>query len=374
MISQPLTYLIRTISIDTDDRLLKTCSFLRRSGIDLEVCAVVNECVPQSADEPIKQVELSLRKTFASGRLTLLKYLELLWRIGYYIQRRPGRRWFVNYDFLPLHLIYLMGGRCCDRPYWDLHEMPPTAMSKVLPLRVIFSFLLRRSLVIVCNDARRKALEELFQVDLGSAVVLRNFPDAASVSRLRSARNSWLRSQSAARDPYRIIIIGGDVPGRYVRESISVVASLRTERQIDLEVHLIGGQKWDGPEDFVYSTGRVPLAELLKRCVTGGTSLCFYSRHNINNRLCEPNRFYQALIAGQHVVTFCHPSLQDIGYPWHHVIDENNFAADLSACLLLIFQMHRDPLRRLEWSQTSQSSTIIFEAQYQKFSDWFLKE
>lgn len=364
-----LSYLIRTYALNSDERFQKTCDFVRRAGASVEVFAVVKYPVPDQKQS--RQVTLWLRRWFPSGRFVALKYLELMIRTAAYMSMRPRRRWFANFDFLPFHLVSAVLSPPTRKPVWDLHEMPPAFVERSELLRRILAFLLGRSAVILCNDARRIAMEDVYDVDLAGALILRNLPARAAHEALVARREAHLAGPLGASDARRIVIVGGGVPGRYVRESIETIATLRRNGHDDLQVLIVGGAAWDGPEDFVQSTGFIPFDQLIACCVSGGISLCFYAMNTPNNRFCDPNRFFQALAAGQHVLTFDHPSLRDLGYPWHHVIDEGSFSDSLFDCLRSILAADDDPQERLAWSRRETGAALVFESQFPRFAAWF---
>lgn len=365
------SYLIRTNALDSDERFNKTCAFLSEIGNEIDVFAIVKRQSAGVSENWIQQ-ELRLRSLFGGGNLVAFKYVELLLRAAWFLASNQGRRWYANFDFLPLHVLTAVLARRDTRPIWDLHEMPPEFVARNPILRRIFSFLLSRSHVIVCNEARREAMEALFGVELPDACVLRNYPALSATQTLVRERLAFLESAAATNDQYRIVITGGNAPGRYVPESIDVIASIREKTGIPLEVVLVGGAPIDHPAGFVKSTGFIPFEELLRRSVVGSISLCFYKTDSRNNWLCEPNRFYQAVTAGQHVLTFDHPSLENVRYAYHHIVDEKDFAASLEAKLLSLLSDSTDPKERLyKAGWECQLSSAVFENQLPAFSSWY---
>lgn len=362
-----ITYLIRTNSLDADERFVKTLFFLSRLGGKTEVFAIVNTLSSQS--KRYAEEQLAFRRIFPSGGMVALKALEMLLRASLYLLTHRGRRWYANFDFLPLHVLTAAFASESRRPIWDLHEMPATRIMRSRVLRWVFAFLLRGSHVIVCNDARRRALEESFGVDLSDALVLHNYPSLKGYEALETGRKRYLETADSRRDIEQIVLIGGHMPNRYVPQATGVINKLREETGRDLRLSIVGGKALEGAEAFVTCTGFIPFTQLIERCVEGGISLCFYARTSLNNTLCEPNRFYQGIAAGQYVVTFDHPSLNDAGYPYHVVIDEEHFAESLRAALLTLLEDHVPPHKRL--ATISSQDGFVFEEQYPAFADWY---
>lgn len=368
-----ISYLIRTNSLNTDDRFNKTHRFLVDAGAECDIFAVVKSRSDGFSLD--SQPMLWSRKHLPDGRFITLKYLEMLLRSSaYLLMSWTQRRWFANFDFLPLHALSVAFSRSRNRPIWDLHEMPPAAVARNPVLRGIFSWLLRRSDVIVCNEARRAALEENFGVDLSGALILRNLPDIRTFKRLRHARKRHLDTVEAAADARTVVILGGASPGRYVEESLEVLAELQSGPLPDLKTRIIGGNVADPLPSFVQATGRIPFAELVEQSVTGSVSLCFYDLRSLNNLYCEPNRFFQALVAGQHVISFIHSSLAGFDYPWHRKITQDDFRAELRAALVEILSDKESASARLSWAETVDHPALTFDSQYPAFLRWLRRE
>ena len=365
------TYLIRTNSLDADERFIKTYAFLVRQGVETDVFAIVKTRSKEYRAQGWKEHLLALRSWFPSGNLLVFKYLELILRAALFMVTHRGRRWYANFDFMVLHLLTATFASRHARPIFDLHEMPnPIFMHRRLP-RALFAYLLRNSHVIVCNASRRDALQDCFGVDLSDALILRNMPSEKTFEKIQNSRAAWLASDTSRVDVdiQEIVLVGGDTPGRFVRESAKVIAALRDETGRDLRLNVIGGTPLTSSYQFVSNTGFIPFNTLAERCVEGGVSLCFYERTSLNNLLCEPNRFYQAICAGQYVLTFDHPTLNEVKYAFHEVIDEKDFDASLRACLIKVLNDNTSAAIRLKTANASES--FIFEQQYDAFHKWY---
>lgn len=363
-----LTYLIRTNSLDSDDRFVKTLAFLDECEQKVEVFAVVKKLSRHRGDFIERQ--LSLRARFRSGHLVMLKYLELIFVTCRYLLRARGRRWFANFDFLPLHFLVACFASSRNRPIWDLHEMPPLFIERNPILRSLFACLLKRSHVIVCNEARRSALADAFGVCLDSALILRNFPSEITRLSLVSARNDYLSRTSVKEDVLSVIIIGGNAPGRFVAESVETIATLRRKTGLDIRVSLVGGEPLVTAHNFVTSTGFISFNQLISDCVKGGVALCFYKMNTSNNLLCEPNRFYQSLLVGQDVLTFAHPSLEKIESLQRHIVDESDFSASLENILKRLIFERLSADRQTRAAIVSTPCDFVFESQLSDFANW----
>ena len=362
-------YLIRTNALDSDERFAKTVQFIRKTNRSVQVFAVVKRRT--SDDWEFIQQRLRLRNILRSGRWIALKYLELLFVTGLFLLRHKGRRWYANFDFIPLQFFSVLFSSRNNRPIWDLHEMPPKVFMKNLILNRVFAYLLRNSHVIVCNRARLEALEVSFGVDLSESLILRNTPGRWAFDELIASTRKYCAVTSSEENVRSIVITGGNAPGRYVSESIEVVREVRHETGVDLRLTLVGGKALETSYEFVNSTGFIPFDQLVQHCVRGGISLCFYSTVSLNNRLCEPNRFYQAIVAAQHVVTFDHPSLRDVSYHRHHVVDEQQFKESLKMILKQIISAPYERQSSLDRAGKASPSILAFESQFSDFEAWF---
>lgn len=364
-----LTYLIRTNSLNSDERFVKTLRFLDECHQETRVFGVVK--TPTERDHGFIQKQLRFREWLPSGHLVSLKYVELVAATFWFIIRYRGRRWFANFDFLPVQVFSTLFAGAKSRPIWDLHEMPPPFVTRNWLLRRVFAFLLRRSHVIVCNDARRRALEEAFGVGLSSALILRNYPGREAREQLVAARQKHLSATERDKDALSVVIVGGNVPGRYVAESVEAIAELRKETGHDIRVTLVGGAPLEPAPDFVASTGFIPFCRLITECVKGGISLCFYRMNTLNNTLCEPNRFYQGLLAGQFVLTFDHPSLNGIRSPQRRIVDEVDFQASLKIALEELIADLLGVDQPAPSSLEDITDVFVFENQLPRFAEWF---
>lgn len=366
-----ISYLIRTNSLDSDERFVKTLKFLKGVEDSIQVFAIVKH--QTQVDRSFIQRRLFFRRIFSGGSWILLKYTEMLLVTAMFLLTHRGRRWFANFDFMPLQILSTIFASRHNRPIWDLHEMPSVSFSHNPLLKKLFAYLLRNSEVIVCNRARLESLQETFGVNLSGALILRNTPGHRTYRKLIETRRNYLSQEMGQRDVRHIIITGGNSPGRFVRESVEVVKALREETGIDVRMTLVGGAAFKTYHEFVSSTGFIPFDQLVNHCVRGDISLCFYETSSINNLLCEPNRFYQAIVAGQHIFTFEHPSLQDVSYSRHHIIDEKNFASSLNCEIKKLIKAPLAHEEDLEVIDSPNTPILPFESQYEIFEVWFLK-
>ena len=130
LIEMSVCYLIRTNALDSDERFAKTVQFIRKTNRSVQVFAVVKRRT--SDDWEFIQQRLRLRNILRSGRWIALKYLELLFVTGLFLLRHKGRRWYANFDFIPLQFFSVLFSSRNNRPIWDLHEMPPKVFMKNL--------------------------------------------------------------------------------------------------------------------------------------------------------------------------------------------------------------------------------------------------
>lgn len=360
-------YLIRTNSLSSDDRYQKTLAFLRECGIRPYTTAVVKTKSIRSDD--LTEIILWSRKYLSSGSFLGIKYIEILGRVLPSLFSRSETFWFANFDFLPLQILltYL-------RPrvtiIWDLHEMPPATFYNNRYLKPIFCRLLLKSRLVVCNKERLQSLEEDFGISLNKSLVLRNFPSETTIKKIQSRRLIYLNNEHRSRC-IQIVILGGDLPGRYVRRSVELLLDLAGRRKVDLNITVVGSMTDPVNDQRCEVTGFLPFESLVERSVEGDISLCFYSLNSKNNIYCEPNRFYQAIASGQYVITFFHDTLVSINYPFHSVISEFNFEEDLEKVVWEIFSSSIPAAIRLKQSMGTVEGDLFFEAQFDNFKRWF---
>lgn len=305
---QKISYYIRTNQTISDDRFTKTYELLRET---YEVSALA--VVKKRSHSNFIEKELSSRKIFKNKLPKFIKFFEMqFFGLIHFLRNKRCIHYFANLDFFLVILISLIFNR---KTIIDLHETP----SKFLLNRFSAFFLgifFSNALFIFCNEQRAKHFCGYYECKY---LVLRNFPSGSTIKELGNLTNLA---------KYDFGIIGGHMPGRYVNEFVDGVLSFNKKFKTEFTILMIG-PKFDSSSNYIVNTGVIPHQDLIKKYNDFKVSVIFYDKSSINNHYCEPNRFYQSLIAKKTILTFEFPTLSEFYNSNCHIIDEVNFQESL---------------------------------------------
>lgn len=222
-----------------------------------------------------------------------------------------------NHEFLLFGLLIRLFTR--TPVVVDLHEHYFTWLFGIRRFSQLF-FLRVFSGVIFAN--RIRALDFLSdRADSENVVIARNFPNIPA--------GSMLVPQYCRNEIYRVGIVGGDVPGRYIRESVQALDILEFKGQLELVTF---GKPLDvQPANVaIHEHGAYQHWEIFDLLGNIDCSLVFYDpKKSANYLLCEPNRFFEAYNSGKTIFCFDHPSLSEFYDEQCFIIDESRFETDL---------------------------------------------
>ncbi len=222
-----------------------------------------------------------------------------------------------NHEFLPVGILLRLFGK--KRVVVDLHEH---YYEKLFHWHWWSNLFFTRIFSGVIFANRKRAEDFMGESgDYSKVTVARNFPDASSGDVLTPAYSN--------NSKFQVAIVGGAVPGRYVRESIRALDQLSLANKI--EIHTFGPEVKE-PTSYVnlkeHGMFKHWEIESLLEDIDG--SLVFYDPStNGNNRLCEPNRFFQAYNLGKIIFTFDHPSISEFFDKYCRIISQTSFADQL---------------------------------------------
>lgn len=353
-----LTYYIRTNSLDSDDRFKKTQQFLKQTGWQVNTIAIVKN--KSAIEENVEESTLFTRDFFRQNSFKAIKYIEFFIKTLFLSRVKSPYSWFANFDFLHVQILFLLLGK---KVIWDMHEYPSSFFVTNPVLRFLFRKMLKKNLVICCNKERLQQLEKDFSMKVVNSLIIRNYPSEDTLNQISQISLSNNKRLNAS-DAFKVGIIGGYLPGRYVDESMQALAKLYDNKLNNIEVTLIGGNTYPvSKQEYIHSTGPISFESLIEQSSKISTSLCFYDPSKLNNYLCEPNRFYQAIALQQYIVTFDFPTLRQFNYSRHRVISVENFELDLIAVLKSISL----EISRGDKPENFSLSEITFENQLSNF-------
>lgn len=319
-----ILHIIKTTGIIYDDRLLKETSTLSELGAEVEIAALEDQNEIGSgktlAGVPWKTLSLKSRKWFPSAKGLSIKSLEFASRTLCYLKKsKADVLWAHNIENLPLVCfagLFWKPFRKARKIVWDLHEFPSTFYREKRIGQIIFNFSLSLSDIVICANQAR--VDELFRGCFSKfsnkATVVENFPtkefSELPKGELPHDLKEWLNG-----DPF-ILVQGMGMLSRRTAESIEAIRQIGGFRvvilgplneSVDREL-----ERRKIPTDLIYVTGMVPQNELYHVIDHAYASIVFYGFTNDNNRLCAPNRLYQAVCRGVPLVCGCNPSMKNL--------------------------------------------------------------
>jgi len=324
MTNQVTKMFIRTDALSQDDRVNKISKLLKEA-CDVQTVAFVKN--GEKVRSGTHLVMLHSRHWNLPKLIRLVEFVvkQIFW---YFKLNKGGILWLNNEDFIFVLFFERLFSRH-EKTVVDFHELPRFIAEKSRIQTWLWRWLLKRSHIIHANEYR-SSLVRLSNVGKQN-YVLRNYPSAVTNAKL-SQSESYEGSKS-------IGIFGLPLEGRYILESIDCVLKSNgaSSREKQYKMYLVGSTRnqyrIDLSPQHVF-TGRLTHTELIDYYNRVDICLCFYGGSSLNNKLCEPNRFFQAYNANKHIVTFDHVSLNEFFDDGVHIINEEDFHEELFALLI----------------------------------------
>ena len=298
--STPRTmYVVRTDALDTEARVSRLFTSLSNRGVTVKVFGVVkkiSEFEFASEEYVCRSDSIGLRPLRLLG-----KYFECNFAAARFLQNegRDGDVYILaNFEFFALGLWLRLFRKTV---VFDLHEH---YHRKLFRYHRVTHFIFAKIFSGVCFANLVRAKDYLGEYSSTKKVaVVRNIPyETHGVIRVPK----WVED-----DRLRIAVVGGPRPGRFVLESIAALDTAEFASKVEIVCH--------GPELGVKTSfvpiveyGRFKHWEIEDHLEKLDASLVFYDPAvSMNNRLCEPNRFFQAFNLGKLIFCFDHCTLRE---------------------------------------------------------------
>jgi len=348
--SRNVVYFVRTDSLQKEARVARLFRALKEKGSDVEVFGIV-----KSEDGfSYSYREYVCRSDSVRWKLlkVLLKLIEIqvtslrTFRAHY---RNRDLLIIANHEFLLVGLIIRLFTRM--PVVVDLHEHYYTWLFGIKQFSQFF-FLRLFSGVIFANRPRAKEFLSDRAASKNVAIV-RNFPQM---------RPGVVFAPRLCSDSlYRVGIVGGDVPGRYIGDSVRALD--RPEFKNQIEIRTFGQPLGIRPAHVsIAEHGPYRHWEILELLKTVDSSLVFYDPHKTaNNRLCEPNRFFEAYNSGLTIFCFDHSSLSEFYDEFCSVVDQHQFEVDLSRAMRMAIEDKMNRQRNLDSTIIVKRRLLVFD-------------
>ena len=319
-----ILHFIKTTGVVYDDRLCKEVGTLQELGAGCEIVALESRNEVAEGETPNgvgwSSIRLRSRRWFPLGKGLLFKTVEMHFKsFMKLLRKKPQISWVHNLE----NLIYVIILGVFWKPFgrnrrivWDLHEYPSPFYLKNIVGKLFMGIACKCADTIVSANAAR--IDELmshgFEQYKEKFVVIENFPTKSFAEQpkgeLPSELSVWLDGA-----PY-FLIQGLGLPSRMTVQSIQASLRFSEFRVVVLgplnEVVAAEIEQLNVGDDRLYVTGMTPQAELYHVIDHAYASLVFYGFTNDNNRLCAPNRLYQAVCRGIPLVCGCNPSMKSV--------------------------------------------------------------
>ena len=300
--------------LEFDDRIRKECIELAsRAEVFIYVNLDSNEPSSGITSYGIKYeaIHLKTRKWLPSRRFLFIKSLE------FYLKLWKKLR---AHDLIWAHEVYTYIFPLFTRNnrfVWDLHELPSVFNKKIL--KPVFLFIERKSKMIIHANPQR--IEYLTQIGLikhkDKHKAIRNYPDNNFVNFTEVHYEFKDFKQWLGNSNY-VYLQGLFKTARYPYESVKaimqskelkaiVVGRFHADTKLELEQEYAGELS-----KRIYFTGMIEQLQIAGYMREALCSIVLYDLKNPNNKFCEPNRLYQAIIMDIPVVVGNNPPMEDL--------------------------------------------------------------
>ncbi len=318
-----IAFVARTVGLEYDDRIRKECITLAKQNVDVFI--YVN-FADNRAEEGVTSYGIPYRSFKLKSRVTLpsAKYL-LVKSIDFYLSIR---RYLHEYDLVWAHEEYtfifpLLAKK--NKCIWDLHEIP--SFFEKRGMRLIFHYIEKKSKKIIhANLYRIQHLKLNKTIKYPQKhVYIHNYPDQKFI-------------MSEGQDDEYVMFIDWLDNAQYIyvqglfdssRFSFNTLEAIM--RETELKVIVVGKFDQEAFEllekkynakllDRIYFRGMVHQLNIPPYLKNAMFSIVLYDTKIPNNRYCEPNRLYQAIVMGIPVIVGSNESMKEIVEKYHYGI------------------------------------------------------
>ncbi|TAI47540.1 glycosyltransferase [Flagellimonas allohymeniacidonis] len=368
-----IAFVARTKGLEYDDRIRKECISLSKKH---DVFIFVNfednrqEEGLTSYGTPFKSFKLSSRERLPSAKYLLIKSLEFYFRVYPYLKQ---------YDLVWSHEEYTFMFPLFAKPngcIWDLHEIPFRFERK--GMKQVFNYIEKKSRKILhANNHRIKYLTEQSVIKHPKKHdYLRNLPDKQFLESTMKDRNYkdfivWLDGSDY------VYLQGLSMPRRHPYNTVEAILNRANLKAIvvgnfDKPTLLRLKEKYGNMlNNRVYFAGLVNQLHIPAYLRKAKFSIILYDIKTPNNRYCEPNRLYQAIIMNVPVVVGKNEPMTEIVESGEYGIAMETDGDDLeeidkSISILLdnyqyYHQNTKEGVKRLVWSDSSIKESWYFQ-------------
>lgn len=315
-LNKELIYIVKTQSLKSDHRVRKELNLLKNNFEKIRVIYSSND----DYDLEFEQKKIRLPGGAAHRNLAIRLmgaiYFSLYSFFLLVFSKNNKSIWVCDPILFPL--VYMLAFRGFY-VVWDHHELPPGWVLNSKIFRFVFKLSYRSCRVnFHANEARKNYLENILNIESNNSYVLRNYPSYNDFS-----------------SEYSDIVIPKTKPIAYLQNSLikERCGGELCRALIDLGYYIIhAGSSFDQKymlsyvseremQENIQLCGNLPLSTINTILSQSDITLIFYRDNSINQKFCEPNRVYQAMLLNVKIVAGNNPTLVEAmdGYA-NHVI------------------------------------------------------
>jgi len=312
-----IAIIARTAGLEYDDRIRKECITLSKKA-DLKIFVNFTDNRKEegvtSYGISYESFRLRTRDKLPSSKFLFIKSIE------FYLQVTKQLK---EYDYVWSHEIYTyifpLFGSGKRKYIWDQHEIPARFLKPIL--KPLFRFIESKCIYMIHANEYRK--DYLIQQNLINSPekhkVIRNYPDDkfSGVSDTLDKKAYKLFLEWLQEDEY-VYLQGLSTNRRYPLNTVEAIL-----QETNLKIVIIGGMDETAKKclteeygnqlnDRVYFRGMVDQLDIPMYIKGARFSIVLYDIFTPNNKFCEPNRMYQAIVLGVPVIVGCNEPMKDI--------------------------------------------------------------
>jgi len=312
-----IAFVLNTTRLEYDDRVRKEALTLSEIAQVKIFVVLANNKESEGITTygiPYKSFRLKTRDKLPQAKFLLIKAAEFFWRV---------RKHLKGYDIVWVHevqpfLFPLLLRK--KKIVWDLHEIPHV-FEKSSVMRHIFRFIEKKCMQLVHANYYR--IEYLIREGLikkpEKHIVIRNYPDTQfEKSTLKDDKYDEFKKWLGASD--YIYLQGLNDNSRFPRQTIEAVMNAGI-----LKAVVVGNFVAQAKQDLLKRYGDMLCQKIFFRGNVDQLAIPNYVKGSLqsiilyditfdpgNNRYCEPNRMYQAILFDKPVVVGCNEPMSDL--------------------------------------------------------------
>jgi glycosyltransferase involved in cell wall biosynthesis len=339
-----IAFVLYTSGLEYDDRVRKEALSLSAYA-NVEVFFITPENNSgegvTSYGVPYRMFSLKSRRLLPSGKYTFIKSFDFFLTVRKHLKR---------FDVVWVHDVHVAAipfFLSHKNIVWDLHEIPAAIINNQLTRQIFKRIESKCRVVIHANPHRINYLNKAGVIrdkHKHKHVFLRNYPDSVFLtSKLVDEKfydfKGWLNKSEY------VYLQGLQGIHRFPEQTIAAIMQTNGIKAV-----VIGGfdpaikeklhrEYGDILYAKIYFRGMLPQLKITRYIEDSLFSMVFYNNNTPNNRLCEPNRMYQAIASGKPVIVGSNEPMKEIVEKYGFGIVLNGFGNEIGEIISAMERM-----------------------------------